>query len=246
MSTIQLKTGTGSAIPSSLTQGEVAINIDNGLFYYGSGSVNAVKQLDAFTHITASGNISASSGITASNAIFSGNITSSGAISSSGKITANSIDTPTMAATRYVGGVRTLSETDQTQAGTNAQGDIFIGNSISTTAGKIYKLQTNGNITDADKDEEMSAHSLLCVAIGTNASTDGMLLRGMVKLETDPCPGHATTAQTGAPVYLGDSGAATGSISSHASDDYIRIVGYYMSGSGVIYFNPDNTFIKKA
>jgi hypothetical protein len=37
-STIQLKTGTGSAVPSSLTQGELAINIDNGLIYYGSGS----------------------------------------------------------------------------------------------------------------------------------------------------------------------------------------------------------------
>ena len=35
-STIQLKTGTGSAVPSSLTQGEVGINIDNGLIYYGS------------------------------------------------------------------------------------------------------------------------------------------------------------------------------------------------------------------
>ena len=33
-STIQLKTGTGSAVPSSLTQGEVAINVDNGLIYY--------------------------------------------------------------------------------------------------------------------------------------------------------------------------------------------------------------------
>ena len=59
-STIQLKTGTGSAVPSSLTQGEVGINIDNGLIYYGSGSGNSVKQLESFTHITASGDISAS------------------------------------------------------------------------------------------------------------------------------------------------------------------------------------------
>jgi hypothetical protein len=59
-SIIQLKTGTGSAVPSSLTQGEVAINIDNGLFYYGSGSENTLKQLESFTHITASGDISAS------------------------------------------------------------------------------------------------------------------------------------------------------------------------------------------
>jgi hypothetical protein len=62
-STIQLKTGTGSAVPSSLTQGEVAINIDNGLFYFGSGSSEAVKILESFTHITASGNISASGNI---------------------------------------------------------------------------------------------------------------------------------------------------------------------------------------
>ena len=33
-SIIQLKTGTGSAVPSSLTQGEVAINIDNGSIAY--------------------------------------------------------------------------------------------------------------------------------------------------------------------------------------------------------------------
>ena len=59
-SIIQLKTGTGSAVPSSLVQGEIAINIDNGLFYFGSGSGEDVKSLDSFTHITASGNISGS------------------------------------------------------------------------------------------------------------------------------------------------------------------------------------------
>ena len=66
-STIQLRTGTGSAVPSSLTQGEVAINIDNGLIYYGSGSGNDVKQLESFTHITASGNINASGTIISNN-----------------------------------------------------------------------------------------------------------------------------------------------------------------------------------
>jgi hypothetical protein len=59
-STIQLKTGTGSAVPSSLKQGEVGINITNGLIYYGSGSGNTVKQLESFTNITSSNNISAS------------------------------------------------------------------------------------------------------------------------------------------------------------------------------------------
>jgi len=59
-STIQLKTGTGSAVPANLTQGELAINVDNGLVYYGSGSTNTTKKLETFTNITASSNISAS------------------------------------------------------------------------------------------------------------------------------------------------------------------------------------------
>tara|TARA_R110002167_G_scaffold245403_1_gene450821 strand:+ start:405 stop:797 length:393 start_codon:yes stop_codon:yes gene_type:complete len=61
-SIIQLKTGTGSAAPTSLAQGEAAINIDNGLFYFGSGSGEDVKVLESFTHITASGNIIGSTG----------------------------------------------------------------------------------------------------------------------------------------------------------------------------------------
>ena len=69
-SIIQLKTGTGSAVPSSLSQGEVAINIDNGLFYFGSGSGNAVKSLDSFTHITSSGIISSSNKIIGSTGSF--------------------------------------------------------------------------------------------------------------------------------------------------------------------------------
>jgi hypothetical protein len=80
-STIQLKTGTGSAIPSALAQGEVGINIDNGLIYYGSGSGNIVKQLESFTHITASGNISASGGGTH---VLGGNLEVYGSIRSIG------------------------------------------------------------------------------------------------------------------------------------------------------------------
>ena len=37
-STIQIKRGTGSAVPSSLADGELAINLDNGKLYFGSGS----------------------------------------------------------------------------------------------------------------------------------------------------------------------------------------------------------------
>ena len=71
MSTIILKNGTGLAIPSALSHGEPAINVETGLFYYGSGSRGAVKNFSNFINITASfsaslgGNISASGTISA-------------------------------------------------------------------------------------------------------------------------------------------------------------------------------------
>jgi hypothetical protein len=83
-SIIQLKSGTGSAVPSALAQGEVGINVDNGLFYYGSGSVSSVKQLENFTSITASSGVSAS-GDLIGNKIFIGTPGSSvGSFSGSG------------------------------------------------------------------------------------------------------------------------------------------------------------------
>ena len=60
-STIIIKNGAGSSTPSSLKQGELAINVDNGKLFYGtSGSSNAVSSSFSFQHVTASGEVSAS------------------------------------------------------------------------------------------------------------------------------------------------------------------------------------------
>ena len=58
-SVIQIKRGTGSAIPSGLVDGELAINLDNGQLYFGSGStsVNSFR----FTNLTADNYIVSSS-----------------------------------------------------------------------------------------------------------------------------------------------------------------------------------------
>ena len=60
-STIQIKRGTGSAVPSGLSDGELAINLDNGQLYFGSGStsVNSFR----FTNLTAD-NYTVSSSVT--------------------------------------------------------------------------------------------------------------------------------------------------------------------------------------
>ena len=61
-STIIIKNGTGSAVPSSLIQGELAINTDNGTLYYGSGSENSVVNNFSFNETTITG-ITSSNGI---------------------------------------------------------------------------------------------------------------------------------------------------------------------------------------
>lgn len=54
MATIITKNGSGLAVPASLVQGELAINVDNGTLYYGSGSANNVRTITASFALTAS------------------------------------------------------------------------------------------------------------------------------------------------------------------------------------------------
>ena len=126
-------------------------------------------------------------------------------------------------------------------------GDIIgIRSDVTVTAGQIYRLQSNGNFgNEADKDDILAATSLLGVAMGTNSTTDGMLLRGFVQVSQS---GQLTLGQK---VYLGDEGIVTGSHDNFASGDFIRVLGYCIdsgnsNGSASIYFNPSNDWIEKA
>ena len=76
-STIKLKnSNTEGNAPSSLEQGEVAINVNDGNLFYGDGS--SVLQNFTFNHVTASGDISASGDLEIRNITASGNINASG------------------------------------------------------------------------------------------------------------------------------------------------------------------------
>ena len=103
--TIQIKRGTGSSVPSSLAEGELAINLDSGKLFYGSGSSVLsdfkVDTLTAETYVISSSvthmTTSFSSGSTAfgdsagDTHTFTGDITASGIISASGDIVGNGI-----------------------------------------------------------------------------------------------------------------------------------------------------------
>ena len=77
-STLQIKRGTGSAVPSGLSDGELAVNLDNNKIYFGSGSVS--KNYFHFTNVTASSDISSSGIITAEHFESSDDITAAGTI----------------------------------------------------------------------------------------------------------------------------------------------------------------------
>ena len=119
--TIQLKRGTGSAVPSqgSLAVGELAINIDSGKLYYGSGSSVLsdfrFDKITAETYVISSSvthmTTSFSSGSTAfgdsagDTHTFTGDITASGIISASGDIVGNGITSIDAISTSFTGSV---------------------------------------------------------------------------------------------------------------------------------------------
>ena len=104
-STIQIKRGTGSAVPSGLADGELAINLDNRRLYFGSGSTSvndfSFGEITAEKYIVSSSVLyvttSFSSGSTEfgdtvdDTHTFTGHITSSGNISASGNIITDQI-----------------------------------------------------------------------------------------------------------------------------------------------------------
>jgi len=115
-------------------------------------------------------------------------------------------------------------------------GDIVKFGGTTTTKGTVYYLKANGTWDQTDADFGYSSGSL-AVALGSNSTTHGMLLRGIVAMD------HTVGGVIGNPVYLTTT-AGRVSTTAPGSGDFARVVGFRVSGSAGIYFNPDNTVIK--
>ena len=178
-SIIQIKRGTGSAVPTGLADGELAINLDKGQLYFGSGStsVNSFR----FTNLTAENYIVSTSvtNITTQTLSgstqfgdssddthqFIGNITASFNISASGNIRGGSI-------------LGTI--------GTAAQPNI-------SSVGILSSLTTTGNISSSAGVIHTTAYNVDGVsALNTNATTGRLFV-------------NSTTTQ----VDIGKTGAIT-------------------------------------
>ena len=130
-----------------------------------------------------------------------------------------------------------LSKTSSTDA--DADGDIvYFGSTTSMDAGKIYYFTSSGTWALADADAESTAKGMLAVALGAASDTNGMLIRGMVTLDTDP----GTIGDT---LFLSTTAGVATSTAPSGNGDIIRVIGYCLdSTNGQIYFNPDGTFVE--
>ena len=170
-SKIQIKRGTGTSVPSGLSDGELAINLDNRKLYYGSSSTS-VNELhlanltaDKATITSLTSSIVSSSIIYSSGSnifgdestdthLFNGDITGSGNISASGTITANS----------FVGGL-TGDATGLTGTPTITVGDINVSGKIT------HEGDTDTKITLGNDDINITVGNVNMLDFTENASS---------------------------------------------------------------------------
>ena len=170
-STIQIKRGTGSAVPSGLADGELAINLDNRRLYFGSGSTSvndfSFGEITAEKYIVSSSVLyvttSFSSGSTEfgdtvdDTHTFIGHITSSGNVSASGIITAEGLlisDDATITDDLTVNGSIDLEGDLDVNGTTNLDAVDIDGNvqldgtfTVGVTDGAGYDVTLFGNIS---------------------------------------------------------------------------------------------------
>jgi len=107
-------------------------------------------------------------------------------------------------------------------------------------AGKLYYLNTDGLWVLADaSDNTAGADELLAIALGDDPADDGMLLRGVVRVDA------ITGTNVGQPYYMSETAGAITQTKPADNNEIVRIIGYLLHATNkVIYFNPSSTWIK--
>jgi hypothetical protein len=139
-------------------------------------------------------------------------------------------------------GLRNLDWAGTSEEIENAQGDVIYHSEATTTIpGAIYYMTNDGNIALADADTVGTSSTLLVVALA-NHSGKGLLLRGVIRLATNP------EASTGHPIYLSTVSGRAQNTAPSATGDVVRVLGYQLTTSessvNTCYFNPDNTWVE--
>lgn len=124
------------------------------------------------------------------------------------------------------------------------EGSIVKFGNGTLAAGSYYILRSDGGGTPAaewvpcDADLETATKGLFGVALGTSATTDGVLIRGFYYKSNSFTPGDI--------LYIGlTAGQITNDISSYTTGDHVRVVGYAMSTT-LLYIDPSQDYIQLA
>ena len=136
-----------------------------------------------------------------------------------------------------------MSANDPGNFASNTGGGERVGfGTGSVTPGALYYLNTDGGWSSASADVTGSGNSqLLGLALGSNAQTDGMLIRGWFNA-TDH---YAGAFVPGGAVYIHSGTAAKMSGGApQGENSYSRIVGYGSANGNLIYFNPGTTWVE--
>jgi len=118
-----------------------------------------------------------------------------------------------------------------------AEGTIVKFGGDSTTAGKVYTFDT-GTWTAVDADAEATTRGLLGMALGSNSTTNGMLIHGVGYLDHDP-------GAAGATLFVHTTAGEINSSAPTDAGDFHRVVGYCLANNKV-FFSPSQDYIDLA
>tara|TARA_R110002020_G_scaffold33369_4_gene101686 strand:- start:4012 stop:6822 length:2811 start_codon:yes stop_codon:yes gene_type:complete len=127
---------------------------------------------------------------------------------------------------------------------------VYFGTGSLVNVGAVHYLNSDGGWAPVNANTTGSGHNqLLGIAMGTNPSTNGMLIKGFYNT-TGAVGSYIGNFIKGGPVYIrSQTTPAQGYISGAAptgSGQFVRVVGYGTDTAHVIYFNPDSTYIELA
>lgn len=145
--------------------------------------------------------------------------------------------------TNYGLSVKTTPAVSNFTAG-QCVGEILKVGTGSTTAGQLYFLWTDSVWYTTDSDDPLwSGAVLLGVAVGTNPSTDGMLLRGLVRVDSSNIQG---TPAVGRQVYVSEENGKFDFTAPSGAGTAVRVVGHCLeirASDILLMFDPSRDYI---
>ena len=124
-------------------------------------------------------------------------------------------------------------------------GEVIKFGTGTTTAGQIHFLWTDSGWNRTDSDNPVwSGTPLLAVALGTNPTVHGMLLRGITRVSSANIDG---TPAVGKQVYVSEANGKFDFTIPSGAGDAVRVVGHCLAtttGDALIIFDPSRTFVE--